>query len=99
VQFRPRAPAPSDRSRPFAVQERPKDEGSEPYDLSRYERERAEPDDFRHRILANMAALAFTLALTAVGIWLAVSITDLRKTRDCELIGRHDCGRFSRPSM
>ena len=29
-------------------------------DLSRYERRRDEPDDFRHRMLANVAALAFT---------------------------------------
>ena len=48
-------------------------------DLSRFERDRNEPDDFRHRMLANVAALAFTVALTAIGIWLAVSIADLRK--------------------
>ena len=64
-------------------------------DLSRYERPRDEPDDFRHRMLANIAALAFTVALTAVGIWLAVSIADLRKTQDCILMGRRDCARIS----
>ena len=31
-------------------------------DLSRYERPRDEGDDFRHRMLANIAALAFTVA-------------------------------------
>ena len=64
-------------------------------DLSRYERPRDEPDDFRHRMLANVAALAFTVALTAIGIWLAMSIADLRKTQDCVLMGRRDCARIS----
>jgi hypothetical protein len=64
-------------------------------DLSRYERPREEPDDFRQRMLANIAAFAFTVALTAIGIWLAVSIADLRKTQDCVLMGRRDCARIS----
>jgi hypothetical protein len=67
----------------------------EPLDLSRYEREREEPDDFRHRMLANIAAFAFTVALTAIGIWLAMSIADLRKTQDCLLMGRRDCTRIT----
>lgn len=69
----------------------------EPNDLSRYERPREEPDDFRHRMLANIAAFAFTVALTAVGIWLAMSIADMRKTQDCVLMGRRDCARISTP--
>ena len=56
---------------------------------------RDEPDDFRYRMLANVAALAFTVALTAIGIWLAMSIADLRKTQDCVLMGRRDCARIS----
>ncbi len=66
-------------------------------DLSRFERDRDEPDDFRHRMLANVAALAFTVALTAIGIWLAISIGDLRKTQDCVLMGRRDCAQISTP--
>ena len=64
-------------------------------DLSRYEQPRDEGDDFRHRMLANVAAFAFTVALPAIGIWLAVSIADLRKTQDCVLMGRRDCARIS----
>ncbi|NOJ40950.1 hypothetical protein [Bradyrhizobium australiense] len=64
-------------------------------DLSRYEQSRDEGDDFHHRMLANVAALAFTVALTAIGIWLAVSIADLRKTQDCVLMGRRDCARIT----
>ena len=60
-----------------------------------YERRRDEPDDFRHRMLANLAALAFTVALTAIGIWLTISIADLRKTQDCVLMGRRDCAKIS----
>jgi hypothetical protein len=66
-------------------------------DLSRYERSRDEPDDFRHRMLANAVAFAFTMALTAIGIWLAMSIADLRKTQDCVLMGRRDCAHISSP--
>jgi hypothetical protein len=66
-------------------------------DLARYERERDEPDDFRRRMLANVAAFAFTVALTAIGIWLAMSIADLRKTQDCVLMGRRDCAHISAP--
>jgi hypothetical protein len=46
-------------------------------------------------MLANVAAFAFTVALTAVGIWLAVNIADLRRTQDCLTMGRRDCGRIT----
>jgi hypothetical protein len=42
-------------------------------------------------MLANVAAFAFTVALLAIGIWLAMSIAHLRRTQDCVLMGRHDC--------
>jgi len=93
LQFRPRSAlhAPQLRNSPTAAQPRHQDDPPEPLDLSRYERPRPQPDDFRQRMLANIAAFAFTVALTAVGIWLAMSISDLRKTQDCVLMGRHDC--------
>jgi len=69
----------------------------EPNDLSRYERPQDEPDDFRHRMLANVAAIAFTVALMAIGIWLAMSIADMRKTQDCVLTVRRDCARIYAP--
>jgi hypothetical protein len=95
LQFRPRNPAltPGWR-RDLNAQAR-----QEPNDLSRYERPRDEPDDFHHRMLANIAAFAFTVALTAIGIWLAMSIADLRRTQDCVLMGRRDCVRISAPSI
>ncbi|MBI5128365.1 MAG: hypothetical protein HZA66_02900 [Rhodopseudomonas palustris] len=67
-------------------------------DLSRYERSREESqDEFRHRMLTNIAALTFTVALTVVGFWLATSIADLRKTQDCVLMGRRDCAQIATP--
>jgi hypothetical protein len=96
LEFRPRTQAPGRLRNPG---ERSGNEGTRgaANDLSRYERDRSEPDDFRHRMLANLAALAFTIALTAVGIWLAMSIADLRKTQDCVLMGRRDCARIATP--
>lgn len=96
VQFRPRnaiRPQTAVGGSPAAQPQR--DAPVEPLDLSRYERPRDEPDDFRQRMLANIAALAFTVALTAIGIWLAMSIADLRRTQDCVLMGRRDCVRIS----
>src|SRR3984885_232127 len=60
-------------------------------DLSRYERDREDAGDYRQRMLANVAAFAFTVALLAIGIWLTMSIAQLRRTQDCVLMGRHDC--------
>ena len=90
LQFRPRNAIRTQgwRQDPNLPNER---EASEPNDLSRYERPREKPDDFRQRILANIAGLAFVVALTAIGIWLVVSIADLRQTQDCVLLGRRDC--------
>jgi hypothetical protein len=95
LKFRPRTSAhpPGHRDEPGGGDQA--NNGPAANDLSRYERPRDEPDDFRHRMLANVAALAFTVALTAIGIWLAMSIADLRKTQDCVLMGRRDCARIS----
>jgi len=100
LQFRPRNPAtpvqPTWASNAM-VQPLRKDAPQDALDLSRYEQPREEPDDFRHRMLANIAAFAFTIALTAIDIWLAMSIADLRRTQDCVLMGRRDCVRISVP--
>jgi hypothetical protein len=100
LQFRPRTLAhpPGQRGYPDG-QLAQRDFREEPNDLSRYERPREVPDDFRHRMLANIAAFAFTVALTAIGIWLAMSIADLRRTQDCVLMGRRDCVRISTPQI
>jgi hypothetical protein len=99
LKFRPRTsahpPTHRDETDPAKIKNSKASNTRPASDLSRYERPREEGDDFRHRMLANVAALAFTVALTAIGIWLAVSIADLRKTQDCVLMGRRDCARIS----
>ncbi|MBW7962164.1 hypothetical protein [Bradyrhizobium sp. BR 10261] len=99
LQFRPRTTPSPVVHRGSAVVQKLRAAAPEPRDLSGYERPREAPDDFRHRMLANVAALAFTIALTAIGIWLAVSIADLRRTQDCVLMGRRDCVRITTPHI
>ncbi|MGB5905202.1 MAG: hypothetical protein WBF99_17130 [Xanthobacteraceae bacterium] len=48
-------------------------------------------DEFRHRMLMNLAAFVFTAGLTAAGIWLAISIAELQQTQDCALAGHRNC--------
>ena len=43
-------------------------------DLSRYERVPEEADDYRQRMLANVAAFAFTMALLAIGPTILVGL-------------------------
>lgn len=64
-------------------------------DLSRYEVGRESPDDYRHRMITNTVAIVFTAALTGAGIWLAMTLADLRNTQDCVLMGRRDCAHIS----
>ena len=98
LQFRPRNSVRATNVREsIAAQPRRQATAAEPLDLSRYERPREEPDDFRQRMLGNIAGFAFTIALMAIGIWLVMSIADLRKTQDCVLMGRRDCAPISVP--
>lgn len=60
-------------------------------DLSKYEREPDEPDDYRHRMIVNVVAFLFIVALVGAGIWLADSMARMRHTQDCFLSGRRDC--------
>ena len=101
LQFRPRTLATPGQRRNLSdpVEQHGIEQHGAANDLSRYERDREEPDDFRHRMLANIAAFAFTVALLAIGIWLAMSIADLRRTQDCVLMGRRDCVRISVPPV
>src|ERR1700722_20622006 len=96
LQFRPRTLATPGQRRNLSD---PIEQHGAANDLSRYERDREEPDDFRHRMLANIAAFAFTVALIALGIWLAMSIADLRNTTDCALMGRRDCAHIASPHI
>lgn len=65
-----------------------------PYDITSED----EPDDFKHRTLVNIAAFVFLAGLTGAGIWLAASISDLRKTQDCVLANRPNCAQITVPA-
>ena len=98
LQFRPRNPTQQrDQRTPAVVQPHQQAAEAEPLNLARYEHVRDEPDEFRRRMLANIAAFAFTIALLAIGIWLAMSISDMRRTQDCVSMGRRDCARITTP--
>lgn len=79
LKFRPRSPFPLRTPPPSPVD-----------DLRKYESD-AEPDDFRHRMIMNLAGFAATVVLIVIGIWLAESMAQLRKDQDCVLAGRRDC--------
>ncbi len=48
-------------------------------------------DNYRHRMIVNLAALLFTVALATAGMWLVLQIADMRKNQDCVLSGRRNC--------
>jgi hypothetical protein len=60
-------------------------------DLGQYQHSPEEPDDYRHRMLMNVLALAVVVGLVAAGIWIAGVMTQMRKNQDCVLTGRTGC--------
>jgi hypothetical protein len=59
-------------------------------DLAKYERGEGS-DDYRHRMIVNVAAFLAVAALIGVGIWLADTMATMRKNQDCVLSGRRGC--------
>jgi hypothetical protein len=58
--------------------------------LAKYERSDG-ADDYRHRMLTNIAALLFVAALIGAGLWIADTMAAMRKNQDCVLSGRSGC--------
>ena len=69
---------------------RPLPQRSPVEDLSKFESS-AEPDDYRHRMVTNLAGLAAAVVLILVGIWIVSTMAQMRKNQDCVLQGRRDC--------
>ncbi len=93
IPFRPRhAPATSGRVPEVGV------DTTGPENLAKYERGDGE-DDYRHRMIMNAAAVAFTIFLATAGAWLAITIGDMRKNQDCYLSGRRNCTPIDVPSL
>ncbi len=90
LQFRPRGGA----ELPDAADARSPDQADHPRPP---QAPRGQPDDFRRRMLANAGAIAFTIALIAVGLWLAKNIVDLRRIQDCAQASLRGCAHLSTP--
>jgi len=58
--------------------------------LAKYQRSEG-PDDYRHRMIVNVAAFAFVIGLIGAGLWLADTMALMRKNQDCVLSGRRGC--------
>ena len=59
-------------------------------DLAKYERNEGS-DDYGHRMIVNIAAFIFVVALIGAGVWLADTMASMRKNQDCVLSGRRGC--------
>lgn len=69
---------------------RPLPQPSPVEDLGKYEGNQG-PDDYRHRMLMNVAAFAVTIILVIAGVWIANTMAQMRKNQDCVLTGRRGC--------
>jgi hypothetical protein len=67
-------------------------------DLSKYERTDVQ-DDYRHRMVVNLLALAFTAMLVLAGVWLAGKVVEIRKNQDCVLSGQRNCNAIEVPAQ
>jgi hypothetical protein len=87
----PPAPKPEARILNFRRGQRPAPPPqSQPPGLDKYERDET-PDDYRHRMLVNLAALVAVALLVYAGYWLADTMARMRKDQDCVLTGRRGC--------
>jgi hypothetical protein len=68
----------------------PADETPPVPDLAQYERGEG-TDDYRHRMVVNIVAFLFIIALILAGYWLADTMARMRKNQDCVLSGRRGC--------
>ncbi len=59
-------------------------------DFAKFERGES-TDDYRHRMIVNVVAFVFVLALIGAGLWLADTMAQMRKDEDCVLSGRRGC--------
>lgn len=66
-------------------------------DLAKYAKS-GEPDDYRQRMINNGLALLALVILGGIGIWLALSIAEMRKNQDCVLSGRRNCAEIPAPT-
>lgn len=84
--------------RPGRAGAKPPQPGPTPVeDLAKYQG-RETPEEYRHRMIVNVAAFAFVVALVGAGFWLADSMARLRKSEDCMFSGRRNCNAIEVPN-
>lgn len=59
-------------------------------DLAKYQGKET-PEEYRDRMIVNVAAFIFVAALVGGGWWLADTMASIRKTEDCAAAGRRNC--------
>jgi hypothetical protein len=59
--------------------------------LAKYQKGHEDAGDYRHRMLVNIAAFLFVIALIGAGLWLANTMAEMRRGQDCVLSGRKGC--------
>ncbi len=59
-------------------------------DLRKYQHSDGQ-DDYRHRMIVNLAAFLLVLGLIGAGYWIADTMAQMRKNQDCVLSGRRGC--------
>ena len=65
-------------------------------DLDRYP-QTDEADDYRHRMMTNIAGITIAFFLIGAGIWIADTMASMRKNQDCVLSGRRGCTPVDAP--
>ena len=66
-------------------------------DLDRYPDEPDDADDYRHRMMTNIAGVGIAIALIVTGVWIANTMASMRKNQDCVLSGRRGCTPVDAP--
>lgn len=61
-------------------------------DLEKYDRGN-DTDDYAHRMKMNALAVAVLAVLVGGGMWIVDTMAQMRKTQDCMLMGRRNCGQ------
>ena len=59
-------------------------------DLAKYQGKES-TEEYRERMIVNVVAFAFIVALVGAGLWLADTMATLRKNEDCVASGRRNC--------
>ena len=62
------------------------------------EGKREPPEDEDHRGIENAVMFGFFVVVVAAGIWLLVTMADVRKAQDCAAQGRRNCGTIDVPA-